>query len=220
MSADNLAHAHLSANMQGNVPKELLVSAQADLPANKYANVRMNAQGVNPNKEKNDAAGLPGIGMLEEVEPESFRVWSREEAAAWRKRNPSLSPWRVVMLQAVAGLGCGLLTLLITHRESAAWSALYGAAAAAVPSALLARGMSRSYADVRGAAGQAVFRFMFWEMVKIGVAVAMLVGAPKVVVGLSWPAMLVAMIVCTKMNWLAMLWQRGSKKKKTTIPRI
>jgi ATP synthase protein I len=56
--------------------------------------------------------------------------------------------------------------------------------------------------------GAAVVGFMFWEMVKIGVAVAMLVAAPGVVPGLSWPALLVAMIVCVKVNWLALLWQR------------
>ena len=53
-----------------------------------------------------------------------------------------------------------------------------------------------------------MFRFMFWEMVKIGVAVAMLLAAPRVVPDLSWPALLVAMIVCMKMNWLALLWRR------------
>jgi ATP synthase protein I len=50
--------------------------------------------------------------------------------------------------------------------------------------------------------------FMLWEAVKIGVAVAMLVAAAKVVPDLSWPALLVAMIVCMKVNWLALLWQR------------
>ncbi len=56
--------------------------------------------------------------------------------------------------------------------------------------------------------GAAVFGFMFWEMVKIAVAVAMLAAAPRVVPDLSWPALLVAMIVCVKVNWLAMLRRR------------
>lgn len=190
------------------------------MPANVPVHVRKDAQVRDPDELKGAAAGLPGIAMSEEMEPESFRVWSRKEAEAWRQGNPSLSPWRVVMWQGAVGLVCGILTWLFTQRSGAAWSALYGAAAMTVPSAMLARGMSRSYAGVRGAAGQAVFRFMFWEMVKIGVAVGMLIAAPKVVVGLSWPAMLVAMIVCMKMNWLAMLWQRGPRQTKTTIPRI
>jgi len=52
---------------------------------------------------------------------------------------------------------------------------------------------------------------MFWEMVKIAAAVAMLAAAPRVVPGLSWPALLVAMIVCMKVNWVALLWQRPGK---------
>jgi len=36
----------------------------------------------------------------------------------------------------------------------------------------------------------------------------MLLAATRVVPGLSWPALLVAMVVCMKMNWLALLWRR------------
>jgi len=45
-------------------------------------------------------------------------------------------------------------------------------------------------------------------MVKIGVAVALLAIATRVVQGLSWPALLVTMIVCMKVNWLALLRRR------------
>jgi ATP synthase protein I len=134
-----------------------------------------------------------------------FKRWSREEVQALRAREPSLSPWRVVALQALAGIVCAAVVWGVTQRVPAAWSALYGAAAVVVPSALFARGMTR---NLRGNAGTAMAGFMFWEMVKIGVAVALLVAAPRVVQGLSWPALLVAMIVCMKMNWLALLWRR------------
>jgi len=134
-----------------------------------------------------------------------FKRWSREEAQALRAKDPSLSPWRVVMFQAAAGLICAAVVWGITQRSAAAWSALYGAAAIVVPGALFARGMTRNLA---GNAGTAIAGFMFWEMVKIGVAVALLVAAPRVVQGLSWPALLVAMIVCMKVNWLALLWRR------------
>jgi ATP synthase protein I len=100
---------------------------------------------------------------------------------------------------------CAAVAWAITARGGAALSALYGAAVTVFPSALLARGMTRRSSSNPGAA---VFGFMFWEMVKIAVAVAMLVAAPRVVPGLSWPALLVAMIVCVKVNWLALLWQR------------
>ena len=142
------------------------------------------------------------------AEQEVFKTWTKEEAQAWRKNNPPLSPWRVVAVQAVAGLVCSAAVWAFTQRSGAAWSALYGAGAVVVPSALLARGMSRDLSNTPGAAGAAMFRFMFWEMVKIGAAVAMLLAAPRVVPGLSWPALLVTMVVCMKMNWFALLWQR------------
>ena len=150
----------------------------------------------------------PGADREDGAEPEVFKPWSKEEAEAWRSRNPPLSPWRVVAAQVVAGLVCCAVVWAFTRRGEAVWSALYGAAAVVVPSALLARGMTRDLGRSLGAAGTAVFRFMFWEMVKIAVAVAMLVAAPRVVQGLSWPALLVAMIVCIKMNWLALLLMR------------
>ena len=139
---------------------------------------------------------------------DSFKTWTKQEAQAWRAENPSLSPWRVVAVQAVAGLVCSAAVWAYTQRSGAAWSALYGAAAVVLPSVLLARGMTRDLGDTPGAATAAAFRFMFWELVKIGAAVAMLLAAPRVVPGLSWPALLVAMVVCMKVNWWALLWRR------------
>ena len=49
--------------------------------------------------------------------------------------------------------------------------------------------------------------FMFWEMLKIGVAIAMLLIAVRVVANLSWPALLATMFVCIKINWIALLWR-------------
>lgn len=140
-----------------------------------------------------------------DAEDATFEPLTREQAQALRARHPPTSPWRVVAAQVVAGALCAALTWAITQRGGAAWSALYGAAATVLPNALLARGMTRRSSSNPGAA---VFGFMFWEMVKIAVAVAMLVAAPRVVPDLSWPALLVAMIVCVKVNWLALLWQR------------
>ena len=120
-----------------------------------------------------------------------------------RAKNPPLSPWRVVAAQAVAGLVCALAVWALTQSGSSLWSALYGAAAVVIPSALLARGMTRGTGSrVAAAAG-----FLFWEMLKIGVAIAMLVIAARVVPQLSWPALLVTMVVCMKVNWVALLWR-------------
>jgi len=156
-------------------------------------------------------------GAEDGTERESFKTWSKEEVQAWRRANPPMSPWRVVAAQAVAGLVCSAAVWALTQRNEAAWSALYGAGAVVLPGVLLARGMTKDLGNTPGVAAAAVFRFMFWEFVKIGAAVAMLWAAPRVVPGLSWPALLVTMVVCMKMNWWALLWRRAppvSKPKK------
>lgn len=143
----------------------------------------------------------PETGL--EPADDSWQSLSAEQARALRERQPMVSPWRVVAVQAVFGLLCTLIAWAVVPGPGAAWSALYGAAATVLPSALLARGMTRGAGSpVAAAAG-----FMFWEMLKIGVAIAMLVIAAKVVPGLSWPVLLVTMVMCMKVNWFALLWR-------------
>ena len=138
----------------------------------------------------------------DEAEP-VFRRLTAAEADLLRSRNAWVSPWRVVGVQAITGLVCSALFGLLWGEARMAWSALYGAAVAVLPSALLARGMTRgSSGAVASAMG-----FMFWESLKIGVAVAMLAVAVKAVPQLSWPALLATMVVCIKINWLALLWR-------------
>ena len=142
-------------------------------------------------------------GFADEAQDPPFKTLSREEAQALRVNLPQVSPWRVVAAQAAAGLLCTAIAWLVTQRSGAAWSALYGALAMALPGALLARGMTRR----AGSAVAAAAGFLFWEMLKIGVAIAMLVIAAKVVPGLSWPVLLLTMVVCMKVNWVALLWR-------------
>lgn len=139
----------------------------------------------------------------EAADEAAFKSLSAEQAQALRARQPVVSPWRVVAAQAVAGMLCAAIAWVLVPGPGAAWSALYGAAATVLPSALLARGMTRGAGNaVAAAAG-----FLFWEMLKIGVAIAMLVIAARVVPQLSWPVLLVTMVVCMKVNWLALLWR-------------
>jgi ATP synthase protein I len=157
-----------------------------------------------------DRRRQPGADWEDEARRDVFEPWSRQEAETFRKSNPSSSPWRVVAAQAVVGLVCAAVAWVLTQRGEAAWSALYGAAAVVLPSALLARGMTRGTRNpVAAAAG-----FMFWEMLKIGVAIAMLVIAVRVVPNLSWPALLATMVVCIKVNWVALLWRGRRSDKK------
>ncbi len=54
-----------------------------------------------------------------------------------------------------------------------------------------------------------------WEMVKIGLTVAMLIAAPRLVLDLSWLAMLAGFVVTMKVYWLAMWlrWVRPHRQK-------
>lgn len=134
------------------------------------------------------------------------KVWTREEVALLDLGSSSVSPWQVVAAQAAVGAVCAL-GFALWGSPSLMWSAFYGAMAVVLPGALMARGMSRKAGSAMGLA----VGFMFWEMLKIGVAIAMLVIAARVVPDLSWPVLLVTMFVCMKMNWLALLW-RGRKR--------
>lgn len=141
----------------------------------------------------------------DEADQSSFKTLTAEEAKALTSKLHMVSPWRVLSVQAVAGLLCAAVVWAVTQRSSAAWSALYGALAVVLPGALLARGMTRgTRSPVAAAVG-----FMFWEMLKIAAAIAMLVIAARVVPQLSWPALLITMVVCMKVNWLALAWRRS-----------
>lgn len=141
----------------------------------------------------------------------SFRRLTHEEAQTLREQLPQTSPWHVIAAQAAVGVVLAALIGLLYGWGVMVWSALYGAAAVVVPGALLARGAT-TLAGV-GAVVLAL-RFLMWEFVKLGVAILMLGVAPKVVPGLSWPALLVVMVVCIKVNWLALLW-RGQVKTRS-----
>jgi len=136
----------------------------------------------------------------------SFKRLSREEAAVLRAHEPPVSPWRVIAVQAVVGVVAALIGGLITARSEVAWSLLYGAATVVVPGALMARGMTSKLSSM--APGASAVSFMLWEFVKIGVSLAMLVIAAKIVQPLVWPALLVGLVVCMKVYWVALLWRR------------
>ena len=143
-------------------------------------------------------------------EAAAFKPLTREEAQALRLKDPPLSPWRVIAVQAAVGGAVALGALLVTGRQEAGWSALYGAATVVLPGALMARGMTSRLSSMSPAAS--AVSFMLWEAVKIAVSIAMLALASKLVQPLSWPALLVGLVLCMKVYWLALLW-RGSAER-------
>jgi ATP synthase protein I len=148
--------------------------------------------------------GVDDFQDTDAAQDEAFKPLTREEVLSLRARNPLVSPWRILAAQAALGLVCAAVTWWLTHRASAMWSALYGAAVVVFPGALLAYGIRRGTANPAAAAAG----FMFWELVKIAVAASMLVAAAMWAPDLSWPAMLVTMVVCLKLGWLVLLLRR------------
>jgi ATP synthase protein I len=140
---------------------------------------------------------------------QAFKPLTREEASALRQKQPPLSPWRVLMVQVAVGGGVALLAVLLTRRVELAWSVLYGAATVVLPGALMARGMTSRLSSM--SPGVSGVSFMLWEMVKIVASIALLALAPKVVEPLSWPALLVGLVVCIKVYWWALLWRPSPK---------
>lgn len=158
-----------------------------------------------PTAALNDASGA---ALQRSDSDESFDEivpWTREQVAALRVRSLPVSPWAVLAMQAIAGLFCAAVGWLISARWQVPASALGGAAVVVLPGALTARGMSRPRPTDAGAA---LLSVVVWEALKIGSAVVLLLGFVRFLPALSWPALLITMIVCQKVYWVALLPRR------------
>lgn len=145
------------------------------------------------------------IAPLPDVDEEpAFTPLTPDEARRLRERQPQASPWWVVAGQVGAGLATALAAWALTGRQNAAWSAGYGAMAVALPTAIFARGL-RGWA-VAASPTRAVARLFVWEVVKIALTIALLAAAPRLVTALSWPALLVGLVVAVKVYWVALAY--------------
>lgn len=137
----------------------------------------------------------------DDSEPE-VKALTADEARLLRLKNPALSPWWVVAGQAVVGFLAALLGWGFTGQSSTGWSVAYGALVVVLPAALFARGLMGRLSSLNPAT--AVAGFFVWEMVKIGLSVALLALAPRMVPGLSWLALLAGLVVTLKVYWVAL----------------
>jgi len=91
----------------------------------------------------------------------------------------------------------------------AAQSALYGAAVVALPGALMARGTTSRLSLLSPLAS--TLSMLGWGGLKMALSVALLVLAPRIVVGLSWPVLLATLVVCMQTYGFALLWRGRAK---------
>ena len=153
----------------------------------------------------NNIAPLPGD--LEDASP--VRPLSAEEARRVREQNPQVSLWWVVAGQAGVGIVAALVAWALTGKQNVGWSVAYGALAVVVPAAVFARGLTGRFSSLN--AGTAAVGFLLWEMVKIALTLAMLAMASRLVAGLSWPALLVGLVLAMKVYWVALAFARRPK---------
>lgn len=146
----------------------------------------------------------------DEAADQPIRKLTREDVAALRARQPSISPWWVVGCQAAVGVVAASIGWLVTGRSEIAWSLLYGAATVVVPASLMARGMTSRISST--APGVSAVSVLLWESVKLMFSVAMLVVANRVVQPLVWPALLIGLVLCIKVYVVALLW-RGRRTR-------
>jgi ATP synthase protein I len=137
---------------------------------------------------------------------------TREEAQALRRQNPAISPWMVLAGQAAGGVLTAFVAWWVSGKAAVGWSVMYGAMAVVIPGALFARGLLSKVSTINPAT--AVTGFFLWEMVKIGLVLAMLYAAPRLVPDLSWPAILVGLVVTMKVVWLV-LWLEARARRKS-----
>ena len=145
----------------------------------------------------------------EEEKVSDFTPLTASQAQALREQHPSISPWWVVVGQLAVALLVTVVAWAVTGNRIVGVSAAWGGLAVVVPAALFARGVTGQFASVN--AGSAVLSFFVWELVKIFVTVGMLFAAHRLVAGLSWPAMLLGMVVTMKVYWVALGFKRKPK---------
>jgi len=157
-----------------------------------------------------DAGSRAGAAASWDDEDPLPRRLSAQEAEAFRDQRTAPSPWRVVLVQAEAGAVIALLVGLV-FGLSAGWSALYGAAAVVLPGALMARGATRM-ADSRSPMATVV-SLLGWTSAKMVCSLAMLAAAGKILHPIVWPALLVALVGCLTVYWVALAWRSTSKTR-------
>lgn len=140
----------------------------------------------------------------ESQEPD-FKRWTADEVRQLREKSPSVSPWRVIGWQIIAGVVIALGAWLFSGDKWVAMSAGYGALTVILPAAVLARGIMSPTSSMN--AVSAAMGFMVWEMVKIGLSVAMFFAAPQLIPSLSWLALLVGVILTMKVYWVAAVYK-------------
>ena len=150
------------------------------------------------------------MNVADEAEEEDFKRLSAEEVKVLRQRSTHSSPWFVVWLQLLVGVVITGGAWFATDSLDVGLSVAYGALAVVVPAGVFVRGLVRQ--QWASSAGSALGGLFLWEVVKVVLTVLMLFAAPRVVLNLSWLALLAGFVVTMKVYWLA-VWLQSVRQK-------
>jgi ATP synthase protein I len=78
---------------------------------------------------------------------------------------------------------------------------------------VFARGLTGRFASIN--AGTAAVGFLLWEMVKIALTIGLMLIAPRWVAGLSWPALLIGLVLAMKVYWVALAFAPRPKTQSS-----
>ena len=109
-------------------------------------------------------------------------------------------------MQACTGGGASVLLGLVSGEMRLTVSMAWGVLAVVLPAALFARALSRQMR--LGQPGAALAGLFVWEGVKVALTVALLMVAPRVIVNLSWFALVAGFVLTLKVYGLALLMSR------------
>lgn len=151
----------------------------------------------------------------EDVEQNEFVQMTAAEAERWRAKNPNNGVGWALKAQCLAGavaIICFALLQVYTGENGLVQSSFYGALVVVVPSWVSMRGMTSKFGGHSVSAS--VIRFFVWEFAKIGLSIAMLMMAPRVLgESLSWLALIVSLIVAFKGFWVFVFWQQWAQAR-------
>lgn len=166
--------------------------------------MKLGAQ-VRGSQNQKIAPALPGHSQDEDCNEDvdsPVTPLTAEQAAQLRGRLRQVSPWRVVGAQVVVGCLAAWAAGAGFGNAAVGWSLAWGAFCVALPAGVFARALRRG-------AGSMI---LLWEWVKLGLTVALLLAAPRVVPGLNWLALLAGVVLATKMYWAALILARRPRR--------
>lgn len=124
-----------------------------------------------------------------------------------------VSVWRVVQWQFVLLGLAAVVGGLVMQSRAVALSVAYGGLSAALPTAVMAYGVTSSALSravsrlFPGVAKLSLAGVLFWEGIKVVLVLVMLWLAPRLIPNLIWLGLVAGLVVVLKAYWLAFWFQ-------------